>query len=490
MAADAQRFRRGRIGRYLVALSITSAAASVVASSSEGGVGHAGSAQVPVTFSAPWLRPVATLSAASGIHKIQHVIIIMQENRSFDHYFGTFPGADGLPRKHGRFTVCSPDPVARRCVRPFHDRRKVNLGGPHNHTAFIRSYDHGRMDGFERALRMVTSRCTGPTDPRCKFRGRPDVMGYHTGREIPNYWAYARHYVLQDHLFAQSSSWSLPQHLFLVSGWSAKCRSDHPRSCRNELRYPDSRLGIGRLRSRRNPVYAWTDITWLLHKAGVSWRYYVSRGRGPDCPHGELTCTPTLQSAHTPGIWNVLPDFTTVNRDRQRRNVTDVAKYMRAARTGHLPAVSWIAPNDSVSEHPPARIGDGEKYVTRLVNAAMGGPDWNSTAIFISWDDWGGFYDHVRPPKVDRNGLGFRVPGLVISPYARQGFIDHQVLSQDTYLKFIEDDFLGGQRIDPTTDGRPDRRPTVRERNPQTGDLRRDFDFNRDPQPPWPLKPR
>ena len=120
MAADAERFRRGRIGRYLVALSITIAAASVVASSSEGGVGHPGNAQVPVTFSAPWLRPVATLSAATGIHKIQHVIVIMQENRSFDHYFGTFPGAEGIPMATA-FTVCVPDPARGRCVRPFHD---------------------------------------------------------------------------------------------------------------------------------------------------------------------------------------------------------------------------------------------------------------------------------------------------------------------------------------------------------------------------------
>jgi phospholipase C len=120
----------------------------------------------------------------------------------------------------------------------------------------------------------------------------------------------------------------------------------------------------------------------------------------------------------------------------------------------------------------------------------MQGQDWNSTAIFLSWDDWGGFYDHVRPPKVDRNGLGFRVPGIVISPYARRGYIDHQRHSQDAYLKFIEDRFLGSQRLDPTTDGRPDPRPTVRERKRTTGDLRRDFNFNQPPRPPLLLKPR
>jgi phospholipase C len=122
----------------------------------------------------------------------------------------------------------------------------------------------------------------------------------------------------------------------------------------------------------------------------------------------------------------------------------------------------------------------------------MRSPDWRSSAIFITWDDWGGFYDHVPPPVVDENGYGIRVPGLVISPYAKQGFIDQQTLSFDAYLKFIEDDFLGGRRIDPRTDGRPDPRPDVREREPLLGDLRMDFDFTQPPRPPMllPAHPR
>jgi phospholipase C len=117
----------------------------------------------------------------------------------------------------------------------------------------------------------------------------------------------------------------------------------------------------------------------------------------------------------------------------------------------------------------------------------MQGPDWNSTAIFLSWDDWGGFYDHVAPPKVDVNGYGLRVPGLVISPYAKKGMIDHQTLSFDAYLKFIEDDFLNGQRLDPKTDARPDPRPSVRETMPQLGDLIQDFDFTQSPRAPMIL---
>jgi phospholipase C len=114
----------------------------------------------------------------------------------------------------------------------------------------------------------------------------------------------------------------------------------------------------------------------------------------------------------------------------------------------------------------------------------MKGPDWNSTAIFLTWDDWGGFYDHVVPPSVDANGYGLRVPSLVISPYARQGYIDHQTLSFDAYNKFIEDDFLNGARLNPATDGRPDPRPDVRESASLLGNLYADFNFSQQPQRP------
>ena len=127
--------------------------------------------------------------------------------------------------------------------------------------------------------------------------------------------------------------------------------------------------------------------------------------------------------------------------------------------------------------------------MTRLVNAVMRSPDWSSTAIFLAWDDWGGFYDHVDPPKVDGAGYGLRVPGIVISPYARRGYVDHQTLSFDAYAKFIEDDFLGGRRLDPTTDGRPDPRPDVRENLPILGNLVHDFDFTQKPRPPVILRP-
>jgi len=134
----------------------------------------------------------------------------------------------------------------------------------------------------------------------------------------------------------------------------------------------------------------------------------------------------------------------------------------------------------------------GQSYVTGLINAIMQSPDWSSTAIFLSWDDWGGFYDHVVPPTVDQNGYGLRVPAMVISPYARAGSIDHQTLSHDAYNKFIEDDFLKSQRLDPKTDGRPDPRPDVRENASILGNLLSDFNFSQAPRPPLilPVNPK
>jgi phospholipase C len=306
-------------------------------------------------------------------------------------------------------------------------------------------------------------------------------MAWHDAREIPNYWTYAQNFVLQDRMFEPNASWSLPSHLFMVSAWSAKCsRPGDPSSCVNALD------GASGLNVSKND-YAWTDLTYLLHKANVSWAYYLSEGNEPDCADDAMLCQPRPQARNVPGIWNPLPAFDTVKKDGELANIQIVDRYLAAAKNGTLPSVSWIVPENNVSEHPPAKVSVGQAYVTELINAAMQGPDWNSTAILLSWDDWGGFYDHVTPPRVDENGYGLRVPGLVISPYAKNGYIDHQTLSFDAYLKFIEDDFLGGQRLDPNTDGRPDPCPHVRENASQLGNLLGDFDFTQDPRPPMVL---
>jgi phospholipase C len=429
-------------------------------------------------------RSGSALAGRDPIHRIRHVVIVMQENRSFDSYFGTFPGARGIPMRHGEPTVCVPDPRTGICWEPFHDPRDRHGGGPHGEAQARMDIDRGRMDGFIRAAEHSPHRCKNPNDPVCSPSSAIDVMGYHDAREIPNYWAYARHFVLQDRMFEANRSWSLPQHLFMVSEWSARCsRKGDPMSCVNALDGPPSPPDFNQ--ARKAPHYDWTDLTWLLHRAGVSWGYYVVKGGQPDCTKdSEAACPAPDQKATTPGIWNPLPWFDTVRKNHQLKNIQSVNRFYRAARAGRLPAVSWVVPSQRQSEHPPARMSAGQAYVTNLINTVMKSPNWSSTAIFLAWDDWGGFYDHVRPPKVDRNGFGLRVPALVISPYARRGFIDDRIMSFDAYTKFIEDDFLGGQRIDPLTDGRPDRRPDVREAMPQVGDLRRDFNFSQPPRTP------
>jgi phospholipase C len=450
-----------------------------------------GARPAPHPSAAPASLAGAAPDAILAATKIKHVVVVMQENRSFDSYFGTFPGADGIPMTGGVPAVCVPDPVGG-CQRPFHDSADVNGGGPHGQVNAAADIDGGKMDGFVGQAQKAKQGCTDPNNPACANGGtRTDVMGYHDGGDIPNYWAYARTFVLQDHMFEPNASWSLPEHLFEVSEWSAHCTThDQPQSCTNALQNPGNPpdFKAGSKKTDAAPIYAWTDLTYLLHRNGVSWGYYVVAGTEPDCRDDEaVDCAPVKQNAKTPGIWNPLPYFDTVRTDGQLGNVQSVQNFYAAAKAGSLPAVSWIAPSGDVSEHPPAKVTAGQAYVTSLVNAVMNGPDWASTAIFLAWDDWGGFYDHAAPPTVDANGYGLRVPGLVISPYARSGYIDHQTLSFDAYDKLIEDLFLHGQRLDPATDGRPDPRPDVRENAAVLGNLLSDFDFTQKSRPAFPL---
>jgi phospholipase C len=434
-----------------------------------------------------------SLAGLTGIHKIQHVIIVMQENRSFDNYFGTYPGASGIPMKNGVPTVCVPNPGGG-CVRPYHDTTDADGGGPHGLKNAIADIGGGKMNGFLAQRAAAANACKFPQDPQCAPGSAKDVMGYHTAAEIPNYWAYAKNFVLADHMFEPVKSWSLPDHLWMVSAWSARCASASPKSCVNNIGGPDKGKLIGQAVSQELTTgstsidMAWTDITWLLHAHHVSWAYYVQKGTQPDCANdAALACSPVQQRASTPGIWNPLPLFEDVRQDHQVGNVQGLSAYFAAARAGTLPKVSWITPSQLDSEHPPASIHQGQAYVTAVINAAMKSPDWDTTAIFLAWDDWGGFYDGVVPPKIDHDGYGLRVPAIVISPWARKGYIDHQTLSSDAYLKFIEDDFLGGARLNPKTDGRPDPRPDVRETVPRLGNLISEFNFNQAPRKPFLL---
>jgi len=405
-----------------------------------------------------------------NIHKIQHVVIIMQENRSFDSYFGTYPGADGFPRDaSGNISVCVPDPQNGGCIKPYKDPQTVNTGGPHIEAAAITDEDGGKMDGFVKAAESSgatqTAQCLPSGDEvdcfdpageqgsvclqQSQLPGCDDVMGYHNASDIPNYWTYANNFVLQDHMFEPVNSWSLPSHLYMVSGWSATCsRANDPSSCQSDSSFPGGAAWIpgpaqneytgavtGALigsefssdpvddgATNAPPDYAWADITWLLYKNNVSWKYYLEQGTQPDCASGQVVCNQLPQQTGTPEIWNPLLGFSDVHKDGQVGNIVDSSSFFSDVFSNNLPAVSWVIPSGADSEHPPSSITAGQTHVTQVINAIMANPKiWDSTAIFLAWDDWGGFYDHVPPPSVDSEGYGMRVPAMVISAYAKKG---------------------------------------------------------------------
>ena len=279
--------------------------------------------------------PAPAAAAPAGIETIDHVIIVVQENRSFDHYFGTYPGADGIPRTDGTWDVCLPDPVLDRCARPYHSTTFFDAGGAHNHSASVRDVNRGKMNGFVETVRRSGNTCKSHPNIRpCRLTERgparqPDVMGFHTRAEIPNYWAYADQFVLQDRMFAPSDSWTLPAHLFLTSAWSADCSDlSDPMSCTSDLNDP----GDGwRADSGDAAPYAWTDITYLLHEHGVSWAYYV----------GEKTCIrlpcPTGEGRHTTSTQLPIAGFRTVQQNRSARQHPAARRLLRVRRGGNAP---------------------------------------------------------------------------------------------------------------------------------------------------------
>ena len=394
---------------------------------------------------------------------IEHIVIVEMENRSFDEMFGTYPGANGIPMDgNGLPTVaCNPDPASGQCILPYHDTSTINHGGPHNDAAERTDLDGGAMDGFIKTAE----------NPQGKFHDYfPDeVMGYHTCAELPTYCSLAAQGVLFDNFFAATSSWSTMAHLFLVSGWSATCSGqDQPMSC-----VPNNDVNIKQL---PHPDLAWTDITYLLHAQGVSWGYYVFGSGHPFIqPDGDGEAPGPDAAFNKPGLWNPLPLFDDVTNDGQIGDIQPGKNFDAACALGTLPAVSFVIPSFNTSDHPTADLVAGQLFVQTMVSELEKSPDWASTVVFIQWDEWGGFYDHVPPPVVDGLGYGFRNPMIMLSPFAAPGTIDHQLLSSDAELKLIEDTFLGGQRLDPATDGRPDSRPVVREIYPGLGDLRNDL---------------
>ena len=245
--------------------------------------------------------------------------------------------------------------------------------------------DHGKMDGFVAQAEAIVAGCVPrvgtmpPQNPSCDPNRAPDVIGYHDDREIPNYWTYAHDFVLQDHMFEPAISWSYVAHLFLMSEWSATCaKYGEASSCQNDLsnfNLQTSQLG-GDYPGEAQlsfPYYHldWTDLTYLLYRHHVSWRYYLSNGFQPDCDDDAAECPPVPQGVHVPGIWNPLLWFDTVHQDGQVGNIQDASHLFTDAASGALPAVSWVVPNSTVSEHPSSSITTGQAYVTNIINAIM-----------------------------------------------------------------------------------------------------------------------
>jgi phospholipase C len=387
------------------------------------------------------------LSALSGLEKIQHFVFIMQENKSFDHYFGTYPGAQGIPDN-----VTLKDPNDGTMVSIYHSTDDVDFDAPHDKSNAIADIDGGKMDGF---LNEAWKRYALSVVPSLEPGYNPkEVMSYHDYHEIPNYWNYAHLYVLQDQLFSSVAAYSLSVHLYMLAAQSGGYTGE-------TQPYPQR--------------FDFPEITELLQKDQISWNYYVSSGNQIDQNgHAVSSAKEQQQNPNHYTLWNPLPAFPKVENDpTQRVRMVDTAQFYTDAQTGSLPQVSWICPymGSELSDHPAFKGGMRKPmaYVTGLIDAVMQGPEWNSTAIFVAWDDWGGYYDNVPPPFVDEYGFGLRVPGLVISPYAKQNFVDHNMYSFDSWLKIVEERF----GVEPMT-----------QRDKLADDFMNSFDFTQKPRAP------
>ena len=357
------RTRARRAGVGIVVLSVSALAACTAGDT--GSEGSSAPSSAPATSASP------SQAALQGFANIQHVIVIVQENRSFDHYFGTFPGADGLPMAQGRFTSCVPDPVSGLCAPPYHDNGLMDYGGPHERVR-IRGGRQRRKDGrlhpidgatlASRARPIEHRHCARTTTVRWANR---TSWGITTRARSPTTGHGASTYLLQDRLFAPTDSWTLPAHLFLVSAWSASCSDpSRPMSCRSDLslwpQVTQQRQGATR------PFYAWTDITYLLHIAGVSWGYYS--------PARRRAHTSARKRARRMSVQNPLPWFTTVRRNHQLGNIGTHDDFLDSRKTGRCPRCRGSSPatGRSVSTRDrKAPLTVGQAYVTKMVDAVM-----------------------------------------------------------------------------------------------------------------------
>jgi phospholipase C len=400
---------------------------------------------------------------AAAQRRIDHVVYLIKENRTFDHMFGRFPGADGATT--GR--TCDGREVP--LVRAADD----TPGPDHSFIGGLIAINGGRMNCF--------SEIGGGANLESYVQYRPD--------QIPAYWAYAQAYTLADRFFSSTYGPTGIEHLFTVGATTDRF-TDHEREKppgqfgtndipREYCEDPTERMwSFRRLSSAEEAdayrmqeetrVYEMQNKYWylrractdlrilpdLLKRAEVSWRYYL----------GDNDYVNTLALIEHV-VFGPMIDKVETDDDF----FTDLAN-------GDLPAVSWLIPDVEDSEHPAAAsMCEGENWTVEVLNAIMRSPEWRHTAVVITWDDFGGFYDHVPPPHVDLYGFGPRVPMLLISPWARQGFISSDTLEFSSVLKMIET--IWGL-------------PSLTERDRRARDMLDLFDFEGPPAPKLLREPR
>ena len=392
----------------LISLGLVSASSSSVA---PGSSTHAGDAIVPQLQRIPVIPAPSPGNLEAFRSKIQHIVFIIKENRSFDSYFGTFPGADGATSG----VISTGDRMA---LRHAPDRMARDIG--HDWEDARRAMNDGKMDRFD----LVRD-----GNVKNDFLSMTQFLD----SDIPNYWSYAEHFVLADHMFSSLAGPSFPNHLYTVASQSGGA-INNPNSltwgCDADERTRVDVLEPAGTIARQYPCFDFKTIADSLEEGGVSWRYYA----------------PVLgQHGY---IWSALDAIRHIRfSPLWQSRVVPFGQFVKDAASGTLPAVSWVIPDFDVSEHPTVNafagttlsvsVCTGENWTVQQINAIMQGPAWPTTAIVLTWDDFG-FYDHVPPPGVDQLGLGPRVPLIVISPYVKASTVSHTVYEYASVLQFIE----------------------------------------------------
>ncbi|HEV3310846.1 MAG TPA: alkaline phosphatase family protein [Chloroflexota bacterium] len=352
--------------------------------------------------------PPAGRSFGSSTTPIKHIIIIVRENHSFDNLFGTFPGADGTTMAHVGDTIVPLN------ITPVHT--PTDLG--HAGNSVSAAVDGGKMDHFYREVNAV--------------QGGVDIAdSEYTQAQIPDYWAYARRFTLADHFFSTVLASSFPNHLVTITGqWLNTYNNPYvpPAGFHSWGCDAAPQTSVQWIYHRRSgytrPCFNTTTIADEANAARVSWKYYAP-GRG------------------TFGyIWSSFDAIRHIRRSPQwRTNVVPTSRFMADVKHGRLPAISWLTTNLPTSDHPPTSICIGQNWVAAQIDALATSKYWKNTAIVLTWDDFGGFYDHVPPPTVSDYSLGPRVPMILISPYARVHVVDHHQYDFRSILKFVESSF-------------------------------------------------